>query len=385
MPFPVRPIPSNRIRHIQHHVQRSRRKTTALIVLLRIIRRSHPFHTVIRDQSILPLHTPSDGKLRCKPLTQRPVQSERHTLRNHLREVTPIRIHQTHIRSHLHEPVIPHPIRPHSRLFTFHFSFFTSIGGSQIYLGAYTDRQVAIRITSRSSPSTLIRPYKSTTRHDIRDIPYQTPSITQSIRIEQTNTSQQRTLRNAEVIIHANPWIETQIPSPITPIRPKQIMHIHEQIPIQPNIATLLSIHTRLVKWRQPVRMIILQQRQRILPIKLPAHTNLRCNPLTYRHIHTERLTIGEHLREVIPIRILQTHIQVHLHKPVMPEPSGPHRVKVPLLKGIHHLKCLTNSTTPKAKAHRPRHQQSSHVQILYTLKGSLPFLDVTKKTPQIN
>ena len=136
MPFPVRPIPSNRIRHIQHHVQSSRSKTTALIILLRIIRRSHPLHTVIRNQSILPLHAPSDGKLRCKPLPQRPVQSERHTLRNHLREVTPIRIHQAHVRPHLHEPVIPHPIRPHSRLFTFHFSFFTSIGGSQIYLGA---------------------------------------------------------------------------------------------------------------------------------------------------------------------------------------------------------------------------------------------------------
>ena len=128
-------------------------------------------------------------------------------------------------------------------------------------------------------------------------------------------------------------------------------MHIHEQIPIQPDIATFLPIHTRLVKWCQPVRMVILQQRQRILPIKLPAHTNLRCKPLTNRHIHSERLAIGKHLREVIPIRILQAHIQIHLHKPIIPKPSGPHRVKVPLLKRIHHLKCLTNSTTPKAKA----------------------------------
>ena len=243
---------------------------------------------------------------------------------------------------------------------------------SQCHLGTNAYRQVSIRITSRPSRfHDLISPYKSTTRHDIRNIPNQAPPITQPIRIQQTNTRQQRTLRNAEVIIHTNPRIETQIPSPVTPIRPEQIMHIHEQIPIKCNISTLLPIHTRLVKWRQPVRMIILQQRQLILPIKLPAHTNLRCKPLTNRHIHTERLAIRKHLREVIPIRILQAHIQIHLHKPVIPKPSGPHRVKVTLLKRIHHLKCLTNSTTPKAKAHRPRHQQSPHVQYK-RLKGRL-------------
>ena len=131
-------------------------------------------------------------------------------------------------------------------------------------------------------------------------------------------------------------------------------MQIHHPVPVEGDIAALLTVHPRLVKRSQPVCMVVLQQRQFILPVKLHAEARLRRKPLSHCHIHAKRLSVRKHIRKIITIRVLQRHVQIHLHIPVTPETIRPHTVKVALLLRVSHLKplCMSHPHTAHQKQH---------------------------------
>ena len=343
MPFPFGIIACYHVGQIQHGINGDGSQSSFLVVLSWILHRRHPLHAIIRYQAILPLHAATQSVFRCKPLTQRTIQSKCHTLRYHLTKIATVRVHQTHVHARLYKPVVPNPVRKHRKVIL-HFCIFKIFNFPQLHLGTNTECQVAVAIRSCTSIRLRLLSYESATSHDISDIPIHAPPVTQSIRVQQTDACQQRAFAYTKVIVDANSRIQTRVPFPFWTIHAKQVMQIQQRITIHSDVTTFAAILTRLIKWRQPVSMPILQQGQFVFPVKLAAHTHLMGKPLAYRQVQSERFSIGEHLRKVISIWVLQRHVQSHLHKPVLPEPFRSHRSR--LLCRLKHL-CLGTNGRP--------------------------------------
>ena len=113
MPFLLRVIAGNDIRQVQHGIEPGRSDATFLIILTGILPGGHPLQIFVLDQAVIPLHTGSQRKLRCESLSESGIQSERHTLGDYLREIAAIGVHQAHVDTGLHEPVVPNPVRQH--------------------------------------------------------------------------------------------------------------------------------------------------------------------------------------------------------------------------------------------------------------------------------
>ena len=104
-------------------------------------------------------------------------------------------------------------------------------------------------------------------------------------------------------------------------------MQIQQNITIHGNIPALVPVHPRLVKGSQPVGLVILKQRQLILPIEFSPYTYLMAEPLAKPQIQAKRIAVREHILKVITIRILQSHVNISLQEPVLPEPIGHHHI----------------------------------------------------------
>ena len=260
MPFALRVIARHNVSQVQHRINGDGSQSSFLVVLSWILHRRHPLHAIIRNQAILPLHTPTQSVFRCKPLSQCAIQSKCHTLRYNLTKIATVRVHQTHIHARLYKPVVPNPVRKH-RTVILHFCIFQFFNFPQLHLCANAKRQVAVAIRSCTGISFRLLSHESATSHDISDIPIHAPPVTQAIRVQQTDARQQRAFAYTKVIVDTNARIQTRVPFPFWTIHAKQVMQIQQCITIQCDVTTFAAILTRLIKWRQPVSMPILQQR----------------------------------------------------------------------------------------------------------------------------
>jgi len=116
------------------------------------------------------------------------------------------------------------------------------------YIQAHAKVYIKVSIaTRRHLHASGAKAHTFTGRYLIAQSAKQAPSVTEPIRVQHTDTRQQRTLRNTEVIVDANPRIHTRIPRPVRPIGPEEIMQVQQRIAIQCDVSTLPAVLARLI------------------------------------------------------------------------------------------------------------------------------------------
>ena len=116
-------------------------------------------------------------------------------------------------------------------------------------------------------------------------------------------------------------------------------MHVQQHITVQRDIAAFSSVLARFIERSHPIGMAVLQQGQFVFPVELSPDAYLMRKPLAHCQVQSERFPVRKHMRKIISIRILQRHVESHLHIPVLPEPIRHHNI-LPRA-AIHLFECL--------------------------------------------